>query len=358
MRSATFANGCHRMDRDKIAASNPYLVQIERVLPRLLSLYNRDPISPTLGQGDRLRWAWKLVDFGNGTFQSTAHGLARLLHAGLLPEGLSETSILARITEMFQGAAALRRSNGSLEEALPYESSFCVTALVAFDLLTAVELLGDRLPRASYLEIVGPMIRFLSWADEHHAFISNHLATAAAALFKWQVLTGEPTEQRGRIFLDRILAAQSREGWFREYQGADPGYETLGLYFLADIHQLRPDARLHEALCRSVRFLCHFVHPDGSFGGLYGSRNTRFYYPAGIEMLAGSCPEAAAMARHMRRAIGQHAVVTLDALDAPNLAPMFNAYCWAASLLHQRTANEDASPELPWGGPGAGPGVF
>lgn len=256
------------------SAENPCLEQVHGVLPRLLALFDRDPTSPTHGVGDRYYWAWKLIDFGNGTFQGAAHGLARLVAADLLPPWLSEPAALRRIEAMFHGAGRLRRRNGSLEEAFPHESSFCVTALVAFDLLSALRLLGSRIedrPRARCLEIVRPMVEFLLAADEHHGFISNHLATAAAALFAWDSLAGEDlAARRGRVFLERILSAQSPEGWFREYEGADPGYQTLATYYLAALHQLRPDLELLEPLRRSIRFLWRFAHPDGSFGGHYG----------------------------------------------------------------------------------------
>ena len=308
-----------------------------------------DATSPTYGQGDRYRWAWKLIDFGNGTFQGAAHGLARLLAHDLLPEYLPASSVMNRIDTMFHGAESLRRANGSMEEAFPYESSFCVTALVAYDLLTAIELLDTRIEpkqRLRYLSVVQPMIAFLHCADETHAFISNHLATAAAALYKWSALTGKDGGKRGKEILNRILKKQSKEGWFREYEGADPGYQTLCTYYLADLHRLRPDLHLHEPLSKSIHFLWYFAHPDGSFGGYYGSRNTRFYYPAGVEYLADEIPEAAVLSAFMRNSILHQTTVTLDTIDEPNLVPMFNAYCWAAELFESR--NEyDAVPLQP-----------
>jgi hypothetical protein len=328
--------------------SNPYLEQVHKVLPRLLALYDRDPHCPNYGMGDRFHWAWKLIDFGNGTFQGAAHGLARLVAADLLPDEISKDSIMRRIDAMFIGAQKLRRPNGSMEEAFPYESSFCVTALVAYDLLTVMELLNERITperRKQYLEIIRPMIRFLHRADEVHAVISNHLATAVVALYKWNAITGEAGEERGKLFLDRILQHQSQEGWFCEYEGLDPGYQSLCAYYLADLHRLRPDLGLLEPLQRSYQCLWYFAHPDGSFGGLYGSRNTRFYYPAGAESLGMEVLEAASLASFMRTAIQSRAVVTLEVMDEPNLIPMFNAYCWAAALFEQNKL--DAQLTLP-----------
>lgn len=326
--------------------SSPYLDQIHQTLPRLLALFDNDPASASYGIGDRFHWAWGLIDFGNGTFQGAANGLARLLVHDLLPDGYKADSILNRIDAMFIGADKLRRKDGSLEEAFPYEGSFCVTALVAYDLLTAMELLDDRLDmsrREKYLAIVRPMIDFLLETDETHAFISNHLATAVAALYKWDSLGGYGGGARARAakILNSILAAQSEEGWYREYEGADPGYQTLCTYYLADVLRMKNDDRLRHALTQSMRFLWHFAHPDGSFGGLYGSRNTRFYYPAGIEYLSGISTEAAALAKFMRESIRRQSVVGLNTMDEPNLIPMFNAYCWAAAFEKEiELANE------------------
>jgi hypothetical protein len=251
---------------------------------------------------------------------------------------------------MFAAADRIRRRNDSLEEALPYEGSFCVTALVAYDLLSAIELLADRLTgaqRQQYLQVVRPMIGFLQSADETHAFISNHLATAVAALFKWADLTGEEGEQRAKQLLGGILEEASSEGWFREYEGADPGYQTLAMYYLADVHRMRPALGLFDTLEKSVQFLAHFAHPDGSFAGHYGSRNTRFYYPAGIQALANTMPIAAALSRAMAESIRARRTVTLETMDGPNLIPMFNAYCWAAAEYESSPPESDTAAELP-----------
>jgi len=315
--------------------ASSYREQIYQTLPRLLALYDYEQASTSYGVGDRFHWAWGLIDFGNGTFQGAANGLARLLANHLLPEGYSETAIMNRINAMYHGAEHLSRKDGSMEEAFPYEGSFCVTALVAYDLLTALELISCRLDnntRKRYLSVVRPMIAFLHAAEETHAFISNHLATAVGALYKWHKLTGENSENRAAEILGRILAEQSEEGWYREYEGADPGYQSLCTYYLADVLRMTNNTKLRESLECSLRFLWHFIHPDGSFGGIYGSRNTRFYYPAGIECLADQIPEAASLARFMRESIKRQTVVTLTSMDEANLIPMFNSYCWAATL--------------------------
>ena len=313
---------------------NPYLDEVYRNLPRVLSLFDGDRTSISYGMGDRYYWAWGLIDFGNGTFQGAAHGLARLWAAGLWPYAGNDEIFLARIDAMVHAVDWLTRADGSLEEAFPNEGSYCVTALVAFDLLCALDLLEAHLNAAQvrrWKEIIGPLIAYLIKADETHALISNHLATAAAALARWHLVTGDAeAEHRAKHLVDRILKHQSSEGWFCEYEGADPGYQSLCTYYLADLHQNRPDWNLLEPLRKSLVFLSFFAHPDGSFGGVYGSRCTRFYYPAGIVALAEDVSEASALAKFMEAAIANQHTVSLSAMDEPNLIPMFNAYAWAA----------------------------
>lgn len=324
-------------------STNEFEREIEATLPRVLALADRDPLSPTLGVGDRQYWAWKLIDFPNATFQGVVNGLASLLSSGLLAAEV-KTAIAGRIEELVEGTRRIVRRDGSLEEAFPYERSYCVTALIAYDLLHARDDLAGgpfQSSAAQIMDVTAPLVGFLVRADETHGLISNHLATAVAALLRWHKHTGDPLAKRKAEFLlERILSHQSAEGWFSEYGGADPGYQSLCLTYLADAAACDPNPRLNAALMQSVRFLWHFAHPDGSFGGIYGSRSTRIYYPAGVEALSAVSPEAAALARFMRSAIAAHRTVPLVAIDQPNLAPMFNNYCWAARLVAARSAHQ------------------
>ena len=182
---------------------NPYLKEIRINLPRLLALFDTDRTSLTYGMGDRYHWAWGLIDFGNGTFQGAAHGLARLWSSGLWPYPTSKSVFLDRIDGMIEAASKLTRRDGSLEEAFPHEGSYCVTALVAFDLLCALDLLDEVITperRERWEECIRPMLGYLIKADETHALISNHLATAVAAPARWHRRTGSTqAEFRAKI---------------------------------------------------------------------------------------------------------------------------------------------------------------
>jgi len=88
---------------------------------------------------------------------------------------------------------------------------------------------------------------------------------------------------------------QNDEGWFQEYEGADSGYHTLTIGLLAQIQELTPSAEIEAALESAVRFAAEFVHPDGSFGGEYTSRNTYNFFPHGFEIAGKWMPEALAI---------------------------------------------------------------
>ena len=308
-----------------------YMNKLLSQFPRLLSLYDLNSYSRTRGFGDRLHWGWKLIDFNNGTFQGDIHALSIMVKLGLFVDERRE-KVKEWIRWIIEGIEKIRYRNGSMIESFPYEYSFCVTALVAFDLLSAIEHLEVEWDESEHrwaLSVAEPLIDFISRHDEVHGFISNHLATAAAAVNKWNLLSGDKNS-RGEKILSRIMEKQSEEGWYLEYEGPDPGYQTLCTYYLADYYYHNPDSTLLESLRKSIEFLSYFIHPDGTVGGEYGSRNTEVYYPAGFEVLKEDIPLAGAIARVMRKSIEENRTVSLEAIDPGNFIPMLNSYAAAA----------------------------
>ncbi|MBC3765014.1 hypothetical protein [Neptunicella marina] len=314
------------------------LSQVHQVLPRALAMFDNDCVSATYGVGDRLYWAWGIKDFANGTFQGMVNGLSRLLINKQLPQQVDPQSIANRILAILQSTTGLMRKDGSFEEAFPYEGSYCVTALVLYDSLVAIANLTELVKKEeldALLQVLSPAAQYLVNHDETHGVISNHLATAAAALVRWQLLTGENTEAKIQQLIGIIRANQSQAGWLKEYAGADPGYQTLCLYYLADVDAHRPDLNVYELVEPAIVFLSYFIYPDGSIGGLIGSRNTRVYYPAGLHYWAQKDAMAAAIAVQMQTSIAQNHTVTLAAIDESNFAPLFNSYCWACEFEAQ-----------------------
>src|SRR4030042_779998 len=98
-----------------------------------------------------------------------------------------------------------------------------------------------------------------------------------------------------RRLVDELAGLRHPEGWFQEYEGCDLGYQTVTLEFLARCQAKAPSERLWGLLKDNLEFLRPFLHPDGSLGGEYGSRNTYNFYPGGFALLSTRLPQAAEM---------------------------------------------------------------
>ena len=311
-----------------------YLDAASREFRRLLSMMDRDPASNTLGAGDRLFWSWKFTDFPMARFQESAYAVAWLFTNRSSPAPYQGSpALLSWLTALLKYWRGLQHRDGSFDEAYPCERSLAAVSFTGFYIGEAIELAKASLPAdetAATLASLGRAAEWLCHHDETHGLLSNHLAAAAAALTTIGQLTGEPRFlERARHFLQRIYDHQSSEGWYEEYGGFDPGYQTHGTFYLARIWQRTGDTRLLESLRRATEFLAQFIHPDGSFGGEYGSRNTEFQFPAGFEMLAGTIPEAGLIAEFFRKNIRQGCGVGLPSMDPQNFLPMLNNYLFA-----------------------------
>jgi hypothetical protein len=331
--------------------SAPYVQQALAQFPRLLSSGDREPLSLSYGCFDRSFWAWKFTDFAGARFQEAAYALA---HCYCTP-GFGELSGHRKILEWTRASMAfwrtLQRADGSFDEAYPFEHSLAATAFTGFYVGEAYQLLSGELSANERSACRTTFARAGDWLirnDEFHGVLSNHLAAAAAALIVVERVTEDHRYgERAQHFVQRIYEHQSSEGWYEEYGGADPGYQSHGTFYLARIWQLTRDRVLLESLSRSVAFLKHFIHPNGTLGGEYGSRNTEFFFPAGFEILASALPEAAAIAAFMRPAIAQSSVAGLPMMDRYNLLPTLNNYLFADAANRAAEAPEEPAQPLP-----------
>lgn len=321
-----------------MAVENVYYQQAQREVHRLLSMQNREPFSISEGCFDRTHWCWKFTDFPGARFQEGVYSLAHLYMRSYEGNSLFQNSfVLEWIRAGFRFWCKIQYADGSFDEAYPYERSLAATAFTGFYLGEAFLLVQDQLPAEEKSVIIATLNRAGDWLcenDEYHGVLSNHLGAAAGALCAIHRASGDSKyEARMQHFLERIFRQQSKEGWYEEYGGADPGYQTHATFYLARIWQVTKNEKLLASLKRSLQFLQFFVHPDGTIGGEYASRNTEFYYPAGLEILAEAVPEAAAIANFLRNTVKTQDVVGLSAMDPYNFFPILNNYLFAAENL-------------------------
>jgi hypothetical protein len=315
----------------------------------LLSEQDRDPYSARLGCFDRRYWGWKLVDYPEATYQRNVYPLAWWLkNDGSLSRDEKEVMVDA-VKAGLNYATRIQHADGSFDQAFPNEHSFGATAFLLHPLLEAYRAVREQCSAAEQETIEAGLRKaadFMRLHEEAHGFISNHLAGAALSLYAAMEFFQEPRYgERADDLLTRILDHQSTEGWFSEYDGADPGYQTLCLYYLAQIYQRRGGSRLQDALRSAVEFLAWFVHPDGTFGGEYSSRRTAIYYPGGVALLGHEFPLAASIDRFLLKSILNSRTVTLSDVDMGNMAPLLSNYALA---LQAGPGRRGKIPDLPW----------
>lgn len=260
-------------------------------IPKILTLLDRNPHSPTYGCFDRNFWHYKIIDFPSGMAQEFVLPLALAYDAHLLDNPFYQQQVIKDWVEAgILYAARSSHQDGSCDDYFPYERA---SGAAAFSLLACIE-------SYTLLQLDNPAIlRFFSkrasWLADHHESgqLTNHQALIVLCLELLSRLL--QTSKWNRAIaqrLERVLSWQSAEGWFQEYEGCDPGYHTLTISCLARIYQLKPDVRLKEALIKAVDLAAHFVHPDGSYGGEYTSRNTYNFFPHGFELVGRWLPAA------------------------------------------------------------------
>jgi hypothetical protein len=278
-------------------------------VPRALTLLDRDPTSPTYGCFDRNHWHYRVQDFPSGMYQEYALALA-LAHAQDLPGNRwrGEPRLREWAVAGARFAARSAHRDGSCDDYYPNERALGATAFSAAAGTKALLVLGER-PQ----DLVDFERRRARWLldRQESGRLANHQALVALAAARAARLCDDPALARGALArVEQCLSWQHAEGWFSEYGGADPGYQTLTLAFLAALREELPEAapRLDPALERGIEFAAHFLHPDGSYGGEYGSRNTCQVLPSGFERLAARLPAAAYLADGWLRgaAAGRH----------------------------------------------------
>jgi len=263
-------------------------------IPKLLTLLDRNPHSPTYGCFDRNFWHYKIIDFPSGMAQEFVWPLALAYSTQTSSNQFyHQPAIKGWVEAGISYAARSAHRDGSCDDYYPFERA---GGAAAFSLLACIE---------SYklLELRNEaLLRFFEkrgdWLARHHESgrLSNHQALIALCLeLLSQLLPTTKWEEASRQRIERVLSWQSAEGWFQEYEGCDPGYHTLTIFCLARLHQLKPAQALKEAIERAVRLAAEFIHPDGSYGGEYGSRNTYNFFPDGFELAGQWMPEALAI---------------------------------------------------------------
>ena len=260
-------------------------------IPKILTLLDRNPHSPTYGCFDRNFWHYKIIDFPSGMAQEFVWPLALAYDTDIPNNPFYRQPVIRDWVEAgILYAARSAHPDGSCDDYFPYERA---GGAAAFSLLANVEsymLLKLDQPEA---------LRFFQlradWLAHHQESgqLTNHQALIVLCLeLVSRLLVTERWNDSKEKRLAQVLSWQNPEGWFQEYEGCDPGYHTLTISCLARLYELMPSNQLKDATAKAVALAAHFIHPDGSYGGEYTSRNTYNFFPHGFELVGKWMPEA------------------------------------------------------------------
>lgn len=302
---------------------------IEKI-PFLLSLQDREEMSPTYGSFDRTYWQWKFIDFPCARFQEALLALSYVYLCNFKGNiYYHNLKLLKWIEAGFLFWNKIQHKDGSFDEAYPYEKSFVATGFALFYLTEAFLLVHNYLEEKIKNKILLAFEKTANWLeknDETHAFISNHRLGACAGLFNLSyILQKKKYEDQCWDLWRTVKKSQSVDGWFNEYGGADPGYLTQAIYYAAVLYERSKNQEVFKSVGENLEFIKYFIHPDGTIGGEYGSRNTEFYFSGGFEILARYFPIAEAICRRMATSLKEKNIPSTYSVDVYNMIPLLNS---------------------------------
>lgn len=272
-----------------------YAYEALRALPRIILMIDKNRYSETYGCFDREYWHYRTVDFPCGMNQEFCLPLA-LAYAHEFPH--NPYYQVERLKELV--IASIRFSmksshpDGSCDDYFPFEKALGALVFSTYAMTESyLELELEDREMVDFFRLRGDWLA----NNNETGQLANHQAFAALALYNVYLITGEVKYlEASDAFLEITLSWQHEEGWYQEYEGADPGYHSCSIAFLAKLYKKSGNPRIVESLKKAVDFATYFMHPDGSYAGEYGSRNTYHFYPHGFEVMSEFAEDAGRIA--------------------------------------------------------------
>lgn len=326
---------------------------ISRLVSRIISMQNRNPLSKSYGCFDRNFWHFKtIIDFPSATYQQVVLGLSRLYVSKTRnnPFHLDPT-IRDSIKSGIRFWCKIQNPDGSQNEYYENDRSFCPTAFTTFAVAKAFLLSKEIFSSEEHGLIVEKLMKGADWLSRHSfPEVQNQMIASMNALFYvWEATGNTVIEEAFRKRRQDILSAQNEEGWFPEYGGADIGYCFKSLDLICTYLEDRDDEVMFSAASKLSRFVSAFIHPDGTAGGAYGSRCTEHVFPFGIAFLSD---RKVPSAEHMYQWFVEHhaddTVINPNSVDDKyTLYFYFNSYV-SAFLIGKERQHTPTAPQEKW----------
>jgi len=298
--------------------SSPYLEDILISSRRLFTLLNRNPLDETSGSCDRNYWHFKMTDFSSATNQMSIGILSKLwkLEGS---EYYQNKSILKWIEHGIDFLDKIQHKDGSFDEWYVNERGWAgPTGYIMNACLDCYEDISENIEpenRDKLKSIIIKGINFLKMSTEGH-MIANHIAIVILPFVQAKHILGlRGLDKTIEKLLNEFEGSWNNdEGWSLEYDGADPGYQSASLSFLAKSLKYEENDKIRNICKRSLDFISYFSYPSGSVGGNIGSRHTVTFFCAGIEYFRDS-PIGSRLSRFIEEGIVNKVQVLSSDLD-------------------------------------------
>ena len=266
---------------------NPYLSTVEQLVPRVLSMQNRNPMSSTYGCFDRNYWHFKtIIDFPCATYQQVVIGLSKLFSTNINCNSYYQHPTIGEsVRSGILFWCKIQNRDGSVNEYYENDHSFCPTAYTTYAIAQSYYLIQNLFSESEKNLIVNSLLKGSRWLSKYeNPDVQNQMIASMNALYWVYRITNDPVVHTGfNKRRKKILESQNKEGWFNENGSADIGYSFKDLDLFAAYLVETDDSEILSAAVRLMEFTNNFLHPDGTAGGDYGSRCTQHIFPFNLE---------------------------------------------------------------------------
>jgi hypothetical protein len=304
-----------------------------RQIPRLLGQLDRNKNSETYGCFDRNYWHYKIADFSCARYQEAVLTLALLYKLKQKDNPyFKNKNILRWIEATLEFWCNIQNKDGSFNEWYPNEKSFVATAFSCYAISECLILLKKEIKGERIINSLRKAGDWLLKRSEWDA--TNQMSGAISSLYNIYVLTNNRKYLiNHKNKLNQLLKKQNSEGWWNEYNGADISYLSLTVDYLSKLYKKNPNAKLKGSINKAIDFLSFFVHPNLTFGGEYGSRNTEYMIPHGMELNTQN-KNAASISCAIRNSLKNSATITPYSVDDRYLC--YIGYVWLQAYLDSK----------------------
>ncbi|MDP4012412.1 MAG: hypothetical protein Q8R00_02295, partial [Candidatus Nanoarchaeia archaeon] len=291
---------------------------------------DRNPLSETYGCFDRQYWHYRTVDFPTARSQEAVLTLA-LLYNVKGTKYYQSPLLLKWINAALEFWTKIQSNNGSFSEWYPHENSFVATAFSSYTISETILLMKDKIRKGNTL--LNALEKACNWlSTKTESTVQNQESGMIITFYNTYLITNnkhykELAEEKVKKMLNR----QTKEGWFYEYGGADIGYLSLTIDYLAKYYKKSKDKNALKMLNNAIDFISNFIHPNLTFGGEYASRNTEYIIPHGFEIMSRKNRKAAAISTAIKEALNKNTTIAPKSLDDRYLT--YILYNWLQAYL-------------------------